>query len=198
MHHSRLSLHLLGTASLNKKNGKGRIAQTMGGEDHDKLAGWRVALMTMAGRVTRVRFILSVILVYVLIAINVPKWFLRAIDKIIRAFVWKEREQLNGGACLVAWEKVQLPLDLGGLGILNLELMSWGLQICWLWLKKIDPTSSHGLASMPCTFIRMQWLSSTLLWNLRSRMEENNLFWKDKWLMGCCLEDLAPAVVATV
>jgi hypothetical protein len=26
----------------------------------------------------------------------------------------------------------------------------------------------------------------------------NILFWKDKWLMGCCLEDLAPAVVAAV
>ena len=108
----------------------------------DKLPGWRAALMTMAGRVTWVRFVLSAIPVYVLTAIKVPKWFLRAIDKIRRAFVWKGREQVNGGACLVAWEKVQRPLDLGGLGILNLELMSWALQIRWLWLKKTDPNRS--------------------------------------------------------
>ena len=90
----------------------------------DKLPGWRAALMTMAGRVTWVSFVLLAIPVYVLIAVNVPKWFLRAIDKIRRAFVWKGREQVNGGACLVAWEKVQRPLDLGRLQILNLEFMS--------------------------------------------------------------------------
>ena len=65
----------------------------------DKLPGWRAALMTMAGRVTWVSFVLLAIPVYVLIAVNVPKWFLRAIDKIRRAFVWKGREQVNGGAC---------------------------------------------------------------------------------------------------
>jgi hypothetical protein len=37
-----------------------------------------------------------------------PKWFLGAIvDKIRGGFVWKVREQLNGGACLVAWDKIQ-------------------------------------------------------------------------------------------
>jgi hypothetical protein len=29
----------------------------------------------------------------------------------------------NGGCCLVAWEKVMRPIDLGGLRILNLEVM---------------------------------------------------------------------------
>jgi len=74
----------------------------------------------------------------VLIAINVPKWFIWAVDKICCAFLWKGRENANGGNCLVAWDKVQQPLDLGGLVILNLEIMSWSLQIRWLWLKKTD------------------------------------------------------------
>ena len=77
-------------------------------------------------------------IIYILIAIKVPKWFIKAIAKIRRAFLWKGRKQVNGGSCLVSWEKVQRPLEFGGLGILNLNYMSWALQIRWLWLKKIE------------------------------------------------------------
>jgi len=95
----------------------------------DKLPGWKASLMNIAGRVTWVRYVLSAVPIYALIAISVPKWFIRAIDKIRRAFTWKGRQQVNGGSCLVAWDKVQHPLDLGGLGILNLEIMSRTLQV---------------------------------------------------------------------
>lgn len=37
------------------------------------------------------------------------------------------RQQVNGGCCLVAWDKVQRSLDLSGLGIPNLQLMGWAL-----------------------------------------------------------------------
>jgi len=37
--------------------------------------------------------------------------------------MWKGQKQVNGGSCLVGWDKVQRPLDYGGLGILNLEFM---------------------------------------------------------------------------
>jgi hypothetical protein len=93
----------------------------------DKLPAWKASLMNMASRVTWVRFVLSTIPIYVLIAIKVPKWFIRSIDKIRRAFMWKGHKQVNGGSCLVAWDKVQQPLDYGGLGILNLEFMGWAL-----------------------------------------------------------------------
>ncbi|GJN11825.1 hypothetical protein PR202_ga30050 [Eleusine coracana subsp. coracana] len=100
----------------------------------------------MAGRVTWVYFVLSVIPVYILITIKVPKWFIKAINKIRQAFVWKGRDKVNGGSYLVAWEKVQRPLDLGGLGILNLELMSWSLQLRWLWFQKtVMERPWHGL-----------------------------------------------------
>lgn len=38
------------------------------------------------------RFVLSSILVYLLIAINVPKWVIKAIDKIRRAFLCERRK----------------------------------------------------------------------------------------------------------
>jgi hypothetical protein len=72
----------------------------------------------------------------------VPKWFIKAIDKIRRGFLWKGRKDIQGGCCLVALETVQRPLELGGLGILNLEVMGWALQVRWLWLHKTDPSKA--------------------------------------------------------
>jgi len=51
-------------------------------------------------------------------------WFIWTVDKIRRGFLWKDREQVNGGNCLAAWHKVQRPLDLGGLVVLNLDRLS--------------------------------------------------------------------------
>ena len=102
----------------------------------NKLPGWRASLLTLAGRAVLVQFVLTAIPIHLLIAIKVPKWFLRAIDKIRRGFLWSGRKQANGGCCLVAWEKVMRPIDLGGLGIHNLEIMGWALQMRWLWLEK--------------------------------------------------------------
>ena len=58
-----------------------------------------------------------------------PKWFIRAIDKIRRSFLWKGRREANGGCCLVTWEKLMRPLELGGLGIHNLEVIGFANEM---------------------------------------------------------------------
>ncbi|GJN40171.1 hypothetical protein PR202_gb29350 [Eleusine coracana subsp. coracana] len=128
----------------------------------------------MAGRVTWVRFVLSAIPIYILIVIKVSKWFIKAVNKIRQAFVSKGREKVNGGSCLVAWEKVQRPLDLGGLGILNLELMSWSLQLWW-WHGLDIPVYSNTLALFDTAVISQVGQGT------------NVLFRSDKWLFGCGL-----------
>jgi len=60
----------------------------------DKLPGWKASLMNRAGRITMVRFVLSAIPVYLLIAINVPKWFIKAIDKIRNVLFGRGRNKL--------------------------------------------------------------------------------------------------------
>jgi hypothetical protein len=83
-----------------------------------------------------VRFLLSVIPVYLLIALNVPKWFIKAIHKFRKGLIWKGQAQASGGCCLVVCMKVTRPLDHGGLGIPNLEVMAWASQLRWQWFKK--------------------------------------------------------------
>jgi hypothetical protein len=162
----------------------------------DKLPGWKARLMNRAGRIIMVRFVLSAIPIYLLIAINVPKWFLKAIDKIRKGFLWKGREQANGGSCLVAWEKVMRPLDLGGLGIPNLEVMAWALQARWHWQKKTRtdrPWNNLELPSHPNALALLAAAVKTEVGN-----GNNTLFWTDKWVHGCSVEDLAPNVFACV
>jgi hypothetical protein len=106
----------------------------------DRLSNWKACLLNLAGRTTLVRFVLSVIPIYLLIAIKIPKWVIKSIHKIRRGFLWKGRKDVNGGSCLVPWEIVIRPLSLGGLGVPNLQLKSWALQAKWLWLEKTDPS----------------------------------------------------------
>jgi hypothetical protein len=72
-------------------------------------------------------------------AIDLPTYITKAIDKIRRGFLWRGRKEINGGHCLVSWSKVFRPLDLGGLGISSIKELSWALRMRWLWLQKTDP-----------------------------------------------------------
>jgi hypothetical protein len=82
----------------------------------DRLPNWKAGLLNLAGRTTLVRFVLSAIPIYLLIAMNIPKWVMKSIDKIRRGFLWKGRKDVNGGNCLVSWDIVTRPLIFGGLG----------------------------------------------------------------------------------
>lgn len=111
----------------------------------DYLPGWKTSLMNRAGRLIMVRAVLTASPIYSMLAIDLPKWVIKAVDKIRRGFLWKGRERANGGNCLVSWEKVQCPLNYGGLGILNMEKLGWALKIRWLCAQKLDrPRPSDG------------------------------------------------------
>jgi hypothetical protein len=55
----------------------------------DRLPNWKARLLNLARRTTLVRFVLSAIPIYLLIAIKIPKWVIKSIDKIRRGFLWK-------------------------------------------------------------------------------------------------------------
>jgi hypothetical protein len=103
---------------------------------------------------------------------------------------------VNGGTCLVAWDKVQRPLDLGGLGILNLEYLSWALQIRWLWLQKTGDARAWKGLQIPVhanAFALFLVAINTVIGN-----GTNTLFWTDKWFMGISLVELVPLVLQVV
>jgi len=89
----------------------------------DRLPGWKTDLLTKAGRSILVQFVLTSMVIYLLLAQDLPTKALEAIDKIRRGFIWKGRKDVKGGHCLIAWTKVTRPPDLGGLGISHLQFL---------------------------------------------------------------------------
>ena len=55
------------------------------------------------------------------VALDLPKWAIKATNKIRRGFLWRGRKEANGGHCMVAWGKVTCPKELGGLGISDIQ-----------------------------------------------------------------------------
>ena len=92
-------------------------------------------MLTKAGRAVLVKSKLSAIPVHTAMAVALSPWALKCIDKRRRAFLWSGTEEVAGGKCLLAWSGVCRPAELGGLGIMDLNLFGYALRMRWLWFK---------------------------------------------------------------
>ena len=87
-------------------------------------------------------------------------------------------------------------IDLWGLGIHNLEIMGWALQMRWLWLEKTG-------ADRPWAGLQIRvYSNATAMFAIAIESTvgngKNTCFWTDCWMHGRCLEELAPNVVRCV
>ncbi|WVZ52503.1 LOW QUALITY PROTEIN: hypothetical protein U9M48_003556 [Paspalum notatum var. saurae] len=132
------------------------------------LPGWKAPLLTKAGRLVIIKSVFSATPIHLMIALDLPKWVIKAIDKRRQGFLWKGQEQANGGNCLVSWAKVQRPFLYGGLGVHDLERMGWALR-----LRLVSQSKSPNKRRL------------SIKWQLKSQL-------KDKWIQGKSVADLAP------
>ena len=89
-----------------------------------------------------------------------------------------------------------MPLELGGLGIQNLEIMGWALQMKWLWWQKTSADRAWSGLEIPSHPHAQGMFAISVITNVGNG--RNTLFWIDRWLHGCSLVDMASEVVACV
>jgi hypothetical protein len=63
--------------------------------------------MNKSGRLALQKCTLSAMTIYTSICICFPPWMHKALDKIMKVFLWVGSDEIQGGKCLLAWQKVQ-------------------------------------------------------------------------------------------
>jgi hypothetical protein len=159
-----------------------------------KLAFWKAMLMSRDGRVGYVRAVMAASVVYQLMALDVDPWFIKAVDKLRRGFMWAGREEAHGGNCLVAWDAVCAPKCIGGLGLHNLKKMHAALRARWIWLQKTNaskPWSGMHFSVVP---------DAVAIFNasVRIHVHSGSCILFDPWIGGVNVVAIAPAVLAMV
>jgi hypothetical protein len=91
---------------------------------------------------------------------------------------------------------VTRPLSLGGLCVPNLRYMGWALQLRWLWFKKADPSRPWNRLKFPVPKQVRDFFSISVVTLVGNG--QNTIFWKDRWLNGGTIADMAPEVVVAV
>jgi hypothetical protein len=104
----------------------------------DNLPIWKGRLLHRSGQLALINSTMSVVPIYTSISIRVPPWFIRSCHKIMSVFLWIGMDTIQNGKTLVSWSRVQCPLRLGGLGILDMRLLGVALRVCWMWLLKTN------------------------------------------------------------
>lgn len=84
------------------------------------LAGWQSSLLNYMGRAVLVNAVLDSQLVYAMSALSEPVGAVTKMDSRRRSFLWNGDNSASPAQSLIAWERVCLSKEQGGLGIKNL------------------------------------------------------------------------------
>ena len=97
-----------------------------------KLFGWKRLYLFKGGRFMLLKSTLSSLPTYFLSLFTIPKAVATRLESIQRNFLWGSSEG-SFKYPLVAWEKVCLPVEIGGLGIRSVVPFNHVLLGKWLW-----------------------------------------------------------------
>ena len=97
-----------------------------------KLSSWKGKLMSVGGRLVLINSVLTSLAMFMMSFFEVPKGVLEKIDYFRSRFFW-QGEGHKKKYRLAKWDVICQPKEVGGLGILNLEVQNKCLLSKWLY-----------------------------------------------------------------
>jgi hypothetical protein len=162
----------------------------------NQLSGWKAELLTKAGRKVHIQHVLTGMVIYLAMTVDLPAWAIKAIDKIRRGFLWRGQRDAKGGHCHVAWGTVCRPRELGGLAFPALKNLLGRLECDgygWLKLSQI----AHG-PLLPSKSLKKRKISSQWLCKLSLVMGLQFFCGPIGGLLGHIIVDLAPRLFGII
>lgn len=175
-----------------------------------KLASWKGKLLSIGGRLTLIKSSLQSLPIYYMTLFQLPKGVADEMVKIQRRFLWAGECDKKRVMCLVKWEWVEMPKQMGGLGVGNLLHKNMALLIKWMWrfmeennalwkqviMHKYNTSLIGNLANFEAPKYGGPWRSicnvvkrNPLVLNItqgnvrkRVRAGKKKLFWLDVWV----------------
>ena len=94
-----------------------------------QLAGWKATLLNHAGRLVLLNAVLDGMPAHLMSALLLPAGTVDALDKRRRAFLWSGQDKVHGSQCLIAWDKVCISKQDGGLGVKQISVQNACLML---------------------------------------------------------------------
>lgn len=167
-----------------------------------KLNGWDAKRLSLAGRITLVKFVLLALPNYLMGMVWIPVTICWEIKKIVRSFIWGFSFFFAPKPTIFAWEECCHPIERGGLGLRSLVdqnkvfLLKLGFQILSntksLWVQ-ILKSKYRVVGIIPRSIARTNysfvWRSLSKVWsevisNVIWSIGDGRLvnFWNDPWV----------------
>ena len=84
-------------------------------------------LLSHCSRLVVIKSVISAMPNHIMCALKMHYTHVDHIEKSMRVFLWQGKEIEKKGKCLVKWDRVCLPKEAGGLGVLNLRIQNKAL-----------------------------------------------------------------------
>ncbi|KAE8660280.1 Villin-4 [Hibiscus syriacus] len=161
---------------------------------YKKLTGWKAKTLSLAGRVVLLKSVLCSLPIYFMSLFKIPSSVVTKLNSIMASFLW------GGGAVVkiihwINWSTVCSAKKVGGLGVLDLNLMNRALLGKWswrfandresVWKKVICIDHNHFNEDQFGARLRNQF-------KVRVGNGERISFWFDSWALDFPLKDVFP------
>ncbi|KAM0857624.1 hypothetical protein ACQ4PT_048352 [Festuca glaucescens] len=156
------------------------------------LPAWQRGMISKESRLVLIKAVLTARPIHHLLVEEPPSWVLEEITKWLRGFFWAGKKEVNGGQCLVAWDNICKPLRLGGLGVKDLHLQGLALRARWIWLLCTDPSRPWQGLQLTKDHAALEVFNSLAM--IEVGEGSRVLFWRDRWIKGRTVVEIAPGV----